>query len=88
MMSEDRCVCCGAIVPEGRMVCPICEDQHDKETLRDDEEYRMRLYCLGLSDQEIADRLGIRKSAVASWRRRRQLPCNRLPGPQRKQWRR
>lgn len=22
---EDRCVCCGAIVPEGRMVCPQCE---------------------------------------------------------------
>ena len=21
----DRCVCCGEIVPEGRMVCPICE---------------------------------------------------------------
>lgn len=19
------CVCCGAIIPEGRMVCPICE---------------------------------------------------------------
>lgn len=24
-MSEDRCVICGAIVPEGRMVCPDCE---------------------------------------------------------------
>ena len=22
---EDRCVCCGDIVPEGRMVCPQCE---------------------------------------------------------------
>jgi hypothetical protein len=22
---SDRCVCCGAVVPEGRMVCPICE---------------------------------------------------------------
>lgn len=22
---EDRCVCCGAIIPEGRMVCPQCE---------------------------------------------------------------
>lgn len=21
---EDRCVCCGEIVPEGRMVCPNC----------------------------------------------------------------
>jgi len=24
-MSEDRCVCCGAIIPEGRQVCPTCE---------------------------------------------------------------
>ena len=24
-MSEDRCIACGDIVPEGRMVCPICE---------------------------------------------------------------
>lgn len=22
---ENRCVCCGAIIPEGRMVCPLCE---------------------------------------------------------------
>ncbi len=22
----DTCVCCGRIVPEGRMVCPICEN--------------------------------------------------------------
>lgn len=21
----DRCICCGAIIPEGRMVCPNCE---------------------------------------------------------------
>ncbi len=21
----DRCVCCGDIIPEGRMICPICE---------------------------------------------------------------
>lgn len=23
--SENRCVCCGAIIPEGRQVCPRCE---------------------------------------------------------------
>lgn len=30
-MSEDRCVCCGEIVPEGRMVCPVCEKRAEKE---------------------------------------------------------
>ncbi len=24
-MSEDRCVCCGEIIPEGRMICKRCE---------------------------------------------------------------
>lgn len=25
--NAERCVCCGAIIPEGRQVCPICECQ-------------------------------------------------------------
>ena len=24
MMGPERCVCCGAIIPEGRQVCPRC----------------------------------------------------------------
>ena len=24
-MNENRCVACGAVIPEGRQVCPICE---------------------------------------------------------------
>ena len=27
--SEDRCVCCGTRIPEGRQVCPICESNVD-----------------------------------------------------------
>lgn len=23
---ENRCVCCGAVIPEGRQVCPACEE--------------------------------------------------------------
>lgn len=23
---EDRCICCGEIIPEGRQVCRICEE--------------------------------------------------------------
>lgn len=22
---ENYCVCCGEVIPEGRMVCPLCE---------------------------------------------------------------
>lgn len=24
---DDRCVICGEIIPEGRMVCPNCEEK-------------------------------------------------------------
>lgn len=23
--TENRCVCCGSVIPEGRQVCPVCE---------------------------------------------------------------
>ena len=23
--TADRCICCGEIIPEGRMLCPNCE---------------------------------------------------------------
>lgn len=29
-MNDNRCVYCGDIIPEGRMVCPICEHQQIK----------------------------------------------------------
>jgi len=24
-VNSERCVCCGEVIPEGRLVCPICE---------------------------------------------------------------
>ena len=31
-MSTNTCVCCGAIIPEGRQVCPICEYKAEHRT--------------------------------------------------------
>lgn len=28
---EDRCVCCGEIIPEGRMICIKCENDTDNK---------------------------------------------------------
>lgn len=28
--NTDVCVCCGAEIPEGRQVCPACENGEDK----------------------------------------------------------
>lgn len=36
METENRCVCCGAIIPEGRQICPKCEAGEKPE--RDDEQ--------------------------------------------------
>lgn len=33
---EDRCVMCGEIVPEGRMVCPCCEREVTAQTKEPD----------------------------------------------------
>ena len=33
-MNENRCVCCGAVIPEGRMVCPDCERKAEQEQPR------------------------------------------------------
>lgn len=35
--SEDRCVCCGAPVPEGRMVCWWCEHQFCEDKKEENE---------------------------------------------------
>jgi predicted nucleic acid-binding Zn ribbon protein len=28
---EERCICCGEIIPEGRQVCPSCEAETKKK---------------------------------------------------------
>lgn len=34
-MNEDRCVCCGEIIPEGSWVCPKCAKGVYKTTCED-----------------------------------------------------
>ena len=30
MADAERCICCGEIIPEGRMVCPKCEKESEE----------------------------------------------------------
>lgn len=30
-MMDNRCVCCGEEIPEGRQVCPRCEKETDSQ---------------------------------------------------------
>lgn len=34
-MNDNRCVCCGRIIPEGRQVCPICEEKAKRRDVRE-----------------------------------------------------
>ena len=53
---DNRCVCCGEIIPEGRMVCPNCEAESEltKESLE------------GKEFEEIASTTGKTKIALKS----------------------
>lgn len=33
-MNENRCICCDAIIPEGRHVCLTCEGGNDMQTFQ------------------------------------------------------
>lgn len=35
---ENRCVCCGVVIPEGRLVCPKCEKEANILNTEDKEE--------------------------------------------------
>lgn len=30
-MRENRCICCGAVIPEGMQVCPECREKQEGE---------------------------------------------------------
>ena len=34
-MNDNRCVCCGRIIPEGRQVCPMCEEKAKRRDVLD-----------------------------------------------------
>lgn len=45
-MNDNKCVICGAVIPEGRMVCPICETGEDRLEHKRDLLYE---YCYNVS---------------------------------------
>ena len=30
-MNEERCVCCGAVIPEGKWYCPMCAKKAEEK---------------------------------------------------------
>lgn len=45
---EDRCVCCGTVIPEGYMVCPACvmeKEPQDRKTRKDRLAWLRQVLC-------------------------------------------
>jgi predicted metal-binding protein len=42
-MAADRCICCGEIIPEGRMVCKTCEEKYTGDNKQDPEDRREKI---------------------------------------------
>ena len=69
MEDTNRCVCCGDIIPDGRMVCPACEKEpcqqiwlYDgivRETRRTHFRYRCQRCGATRIDQDAKKRLDI-----------------------------
>ena len=41
VMSDNYCICCGKIIPEGRQVCLSCGDYDDMQTFKKKKEEKM-----------------------------------------------
>jgi hypothetical protein len=47
-MRENRCVCCGEIIPEGRQVCPSCAGDVDPKVITNPVK-AIRAFCMECS---------------------------------------
>lgn len=41
-MNVERCICCGEVVPEGRLTCPKCEAEAAKAERKNEHEQYFR----------------------------------------------
>jgi RNA polymerase subunit RPABC4/transcription elongation factor Spt4 len=70
---DNRCVCCGEIIPEGRQVCPICENKVIEEmakVIKTTEQIARDAHCGLPSPTMYAKDLywkGYRKQSVGEW---------------------
>lgn len=46
-MNENRCVCCGEIIPEGTQVCNMCQEEAERMKIRK-ERYHMPWWAIVL----------------------------------------
>ena len=46
-MNDNRCVCCGEIIPEGVQVCKMCQMKAERQEVRK-EKHKMSLFVIAL----------------------------------------
>lgn len=81
MVNSEKCVCCGAVIPEGRQVCPNCEAKRvvlkpcpfcGGSGLQLKWDYWCETYCIECDNCGCAvyQRWDIRDEAIEAWNRR------------------
>ena len=51
-MGENRCVCCGKIIPEGMQVCKVCWDYDSEDKIPEIGTMERLLFDYGFDDEE------------------------------------
>lgn len=51
-MGEDRCVCCGRVIPEGMQVCKVCWDYDSEDKIPEIGTVERLLFDYGFDDEE------------------------------------
>ena len=69
---EDYCVICGAIVPEGLQVCPICEF---KNGIRKDDSREMRILLASSCVSECQSETEVNLEKVTHYERLQKRTC-------------
>ena len=52
-MSDNRCICCGQIIPEGTQVCPHCQKEYGKLEASVDRKNRIKDFFIAIRDNWI-----------------------------------
>lgn len=72
MTDAERCVTCGAVIPEGRQVCPICCSKHHND-YSEELAYLRKVLKKTESSLRTADKRNAPNEERANLRKRRDL---------------
>ena len=72
---EERCVMCGRVIPEGRQVCPVCEEKTKRVTSKQFPRWLMaRREEKNFNRHTLADKAGMTNVAIGYYENGKRYP--------------